>query len=223
MTSSLVANSLATKRDSRAPLWDAELRGVVIAFAVMVLALVILSAIKGKLISYFDLSTISATALPLALAAMGEALVIICGGLDLSVGAIISVVNVLIVTRLGTTSLSPVSYAVTATLIGIGTGALVGAVNGFLVAFLRLQSIVVTLATMFVVQGIVLLILKTPGGEVPNDFSLVFVGDLIDGYLPGRSSLRLSPSLFGFISRTRGSVFPFMLSDRTPQPRRQTV
>ncbi len=40
----------------------------------MVLALVVLSTIKGTLISYFDLSTISATALPLALAAVGEAI-----------------------------------------------------------------------------------------------------------------------------------------------------
>jgi ribose transport system permease protein len=175
---------LATKPSARGSLWDTELRGTLVAFVVMVLAIAILSAIKGKLISYFDVSTISATAVPLALAAVGEAIVIICGGLDLSVGAVVSLVNVLIVTRLGTGSLSPLSYALTATFIGIGTGALVGAVNGFLVVFLRLQSIVVTLATMFIVQGIVLLILKTPGGEVPNDFSLVFVGDLVEGYLP---------------------------------------
>jgi ribose transport system permease protein len=161
-----------------------ELRGTAVAFAVMAAAILILSATKGKPISYFDVSTISATAVPLSLAAIGETIVILCGGLDLSVGAVISLVNVLIVTRLSASPLSPAGYAVVATLLGIGTGALIGAVNGFLVGILRLQSIVVTLATMFIAQGAVLLILKTPGGEVPNDFSLVYVGDLLYDYLP---------------------------------------
>lgn len=161
-----------------------ELRGTIVAFAVMAAAILILSATKGKFISYFDLSTVSATAVPLALAAIGETIVILCGGLDLSVGAVISLVNVLIVTRLGTSPLSQTGYAAMATLIGVGTGALIGAVNGFLVGIMRLQSIVVTLATMFIVQGTVLLILKTPGGEVPNDFSLVYVGDVLYEHLP---------------------------------------
>ena len=44
-------------------------------------------------------------------------------------------------------------------LAGILAGCLAGAVNGFFIAYMRLQPIVVTLATMFVVQGVTLLVM----------------------------------------------------------------
>ena len=50
------------------------------------------------------------------------------------------------------------------TCVGIGIGMLTGAFNGFFIAFLRLQPIVVTLSTMFIVQGLTLLVMDKPGG-----------------------------------------------------------
>ena len=47
-------------------------------------------------------------------------------------------------------------------------GACVGAVNGWLVAVLRIQSIAATLSTMIICQGIALVILKAPGGAVSS-------------------------------------------------------
>jgi ribose transport system permease protein len=47
---------------------------------------------------------------------------------------------------------------------GIGIGMLTGAFNGFFIAFLRLQPIVVTLSTMFIIQGVTLLVMDKPGG-----------------------------------------------------------
>ena len=75
-------------------------------------------------------------------------------------------------------------FTLVALVIALGLGAAIGAVNGFLVAYVRLQSIVVTLATMFIAQGAALLVLKFPGGEMPWDFSLVFTGDLVPEGLP---------------------------------------
>jgi ribose transport system permease protein len=49
---------------------------------------------------------------------------------------------------------------------------------------MRLQPIVVTLSTMFIVQGITLLIMNRPGGSIPFEFSQVFIGDAIPGVLP---------------------------------------
>ena len=45
----------------------------------------------------------------------------------------------------------------------------VGAFNGFFIAFLRLQPIVVTLSTMFILQGVTLLVMDKPGGFVAPD------------------------------------------------------
>ncbi len=63
-------------------------------------------------------------------------------------------------------------------------GAMVGAVNGFFVAVLRMQSIVVTLSTLFVVQGLALLVRATPGGSVPQSFTSFFSGGAIPNLLP---------------------------------------
>ena len=56
--------------------------------------------------------------------------------------------------------------------------------TALLVSYLRLPSIIVTLATMFVVQGAALLILKFPGGAVSGDFANLLVGDVIPDVLP---------------------------------------
>ena len=56
--------------------------------------------------------------------------------------------------------------------------------TALLVSYLRLPSIIVTLATMFVVQGAALLILKFPGGSVSGDFANLLVGDVIPDVLP---------------------------------------
>ena len=47
---------------------------------------------------------------------------------------------------------------------------MVGAFNGFFVAFVRLQPIVVTLSSMFIVQGITLLVADKPGGAIAPEF-----------------------------------------------------
>ena len=159
-------------------------RGGVASFLVLLAVTVILVAINPHGLSYFDLSTISASGTTLALAGIGETIVILGGGLDLSPGAVISFVNVVLVTQLGTADLGVGAYTMVATVIAIGIGAGIGAVNGVLVSYLRLPSIMVTLATMFVVQGASLLILKYPGGSVSSDFANLLVGDVIPDVFP---------------------------------------
>src|SRR5690606_2891637 len=97
-----------------------------------------------------------------------------------SAGAVVSLVNVVLATQMQDTIGSQILFGIVALLIG----GLVGAVNGFFVAFMRLQPIVVTLSSMFIVQGITLLFLDKPGGMIPYQFSAFFVGDAIPGVLP---------------------------------------
>ena len=164
--------------------WSRQ-RGTIIAIAVFAATMISLQLITGQGIAYFDISSISASAATLALAALGETIVILAGGLDLSAGAVISLVNVVLVTQLGPAAeMGTGLFTLVALVIALGLGAAIGAVNGFLVAYVRLQSIVVTLATMFIAQGAALLVLKFPGGEMPWDFSLVFTGDVITEGLP---------------------------------------
>jgi ribose transport system permease protein len=107
--------------------------------------------------------------LPLMILAAGQAIVIIGGGIDLSVGAIVSMVNAILVTLI-TPEATALGIAL-AILVGCGVGMLAGALNGSCVAFLRLQPIVTTYATGFIFAGLALLILPRPGGAIPRELT----------------------------------------------------
>jgi ribose transport system permease protein len=106
--------------------------------------------------------------------------VILSGGFDLSVVAALSLVNVVLASSLHDPATSP--FVVIAA--GIGIGMLSGAFNGFFVSFLRMQPIVVTLATMFILQGVTLLVMDKPGGMVLPALSDLLLGDAIPNLLP---------------------------------------
>lgn len=110
--------------------------------------------------------------LPLILLAAGQTVVIIGGGIDLSVGAMVSMVNAILVTLI--TRDSTTTEVILAILAGCGAGMLAGALNGFCVAYLRLQPIVTTYATSFIFAGLALYILPRPGGSVPSEMTRLY-------------------------------------------------
>jgi ribose transport system permease protein len=103
--------------------------------------------------------------LPLILLAVGQAIVLLGGGIDISVGGVVSIVNAILATRVGLEG-SP-EKMVQFVLIALLVGALAGAINGFFIAFLRLQPIITTYATSFLYAGFALFILPNPGGGIP--------------------------------------------------------
>ncbi|MEW5959997.1 MAG: ABC transporter permease [Chloroflexota bacterium] len=110
--------------------------------------------------------------LPLMILAAGQAIVIIGGGIDISVGMIVSMVNALLVTLI--TRDSATSDIVVAIALSLGAGMLAGALNGMCVALLRLQPIITTYATGFVFAGIALWILPRPGGLMPAELTKLY-------------------------------------------------
>jgi ribose transport system permease protein len=155
-------------------------QGLIMAAGFFVLIFILLQASMSSSFGYYDLSSTLSSAATIALAAMGQSLVVIMKGLDLSAGAVISLVNVTLVVSMQHAQAPGPVWVVA----GIAIGAAVGVFNGFLVAYLRLQPIVVTLASMFICQGITLLIMKEPGGSVPPQFASLFVGDLVPNLVP---------------------------------------
>ncbi|MEM6429009.1 MAG: ABC transporter permease [Deinococcota bacterium] len=149
-------------------MWQRFLRKNPYLFALLLL--VVLIAINVNLQSnFFSLRAINGNfrvLLPLMLLAVGQSIVIIGGGIDLSVGAIVSLVNVILVTRISPES--GLLGVILAILLGCASGMLAGAVNGVCVALLRLQPIVTTYATSFIFSGLALLILPRPGGQLPR-------------------------------------------------------
>ena len=139
-------------------------------FALLLLILAILAnfILQPNLFERSILNSNMRVFLPLILLAAGQAVVILGGGIDISVGAIVSIVNAILATQLG----ADASPEKTALLLGavLLVGMAAGALNGFFIAYLRLQPIITTYATSFLFAGLALFILPQPGGGVPALF-----------------------------------------------------
>lgn len=107
------------------------------------------------------LDSLARAALPFALATVGMAIVVIAGGIDLSIAAMMAVASVTgAVLMQGATDLQSVVIVLCVLLLGLA----MGAINGLLIVVSKVPDIVVTLAMLFVWQGVALLILNAPGG-----------------------------------------------------------
>ncbi|WP_341962857.1 ABC transporter permease [Pseudomonas sp. RC10] len=120
------------------------------------------ASVERSALSVSAFSDLVNNASPLAIAAAGGTLIVLLKGFDLSVAGVISLVNVI----LASYPLEDATGALVSLGIALGIGALVGLVNGVLVAYGRFQSIAVTLATMIMTGGLALVILDAPGGSV---------------------------------------------------------
>jgi len=119
--------------------------------------------------------------LPLALAAVGQAIVVISGGIDLSIGAIMALTSVIAASQmLGQSE----GFGVAVVIGVLALGLLLGAINGTLVVVTRVPDIVVTLAMSFVWAGCALLVLNRPGGGSAKWLKDIILGSLGNEWIP---------------------------------------
>ncbi|MBV8397738.1 MAG: ABC transporter permease, partial [Acetobacteraceae bacterium] len=130
-------------------------------------------------LSLFGMTDLLDNTVVLAVAAAGLTPVILVGELDLSGVGVIAIANVVVGTTSGGEVLGWAGALVLVLLVGLAAGLL----NGWLVATLGLQSLAATIGTMIACQGIALLILAAPGGEVAEAITNNLTGD-IAGELP---------------------------------------
>ncbi len=138
----------------------------------------------------------------LAIAGLGQTIVILTGGVDLSIGPVVALTNSVAASIMGASGGSVLLTVIVVLLVG----ALCGLINGALVAFGRLQPIVVTLATASIYGGLALFVRPNPGGFVPGWYTELLTGT-IGGVLP--SSLVLLALLIALwlpFRRTRQGV-----------------
>ena len=98
----------------------------------------------------FDVQSVCLDAMPLAFAACGQAIVIISGGIDLSIGSLMSLINVIAARWMMTMSFRE---ALGAALVLVLLGAAAGALTGTLIVVTKVADIIVTLAMLFVWAG----------------------------------------------------------------------
>jgi ribose transport system permease protein len=142
------------------------------ALVLLVLAVLINLIVQPNMFARETLNSNMRVFLPLILLAVGQAIVILGGGIDISVGGTVSIVNTILATRVGLEGSSAEMWRYV--LISLLIGLLAGAINGFFVAYLRLQPIITTYATSFLYAGLALYILPNPGGGIPGDIAAVY-------------------------------------------------
>lgn len=119
--------------------------------------------------------------LPLALATVAQAIVVISGGIDLSIGSMMALTSVISAALMKG---QPEEFGVAVVLGVLLFGLVLGAVNGGVVVATRVPDIVVTLAMSFVWAGCALLVLKTPGGGSARWLKELVTGSLGNEWVP---------------------------------------
>jgi ribose transport system permease protein len=168
--------------DGPASRWRAWLEEYPVLFSLAgLLALAIaMTLVSDRFLAWENLANIGRQVSINAIIATGMTLVIITGGIDLSVGAVMT----LAMTFGAGAMLSgvPVPLAVA---LALFTGVACGAVNGVLIAYARLPAIIVTLAMMEIPRGIALLYTGGyPLSNLPDSFGPLGRGEIFGVHVP---------------------------------------
>jgi ribose transport system permease protein len=121
----------------------------VTAYLALFVLLILSSILSSSFLESDNLLNIGRQAAPLAIVALGQTIVILAGGIDVSVGAVISLTTVVASTEMA----SDPSMVLPALLLVLAIGLVVGLVNGVLIARVGTDPFVTTLAALLILQG----------------------------------------------------------------------
>jgi ribose transport system permease protein len=160
----------------------------------------------------FQIASISKNSLPLIYLAIGQAIIVIAGGIDLSAGALLLLGNVIAARFMED---QPIGVVL---LIALGIIAIIAALNGFtgyIINISGVPDIVVTLATSYIWSGLALWILPSPGGGTAPEFRWLFTGSQagVGGSFIVPIVMMIVPALlvFLFARRTRVGLSMYAL------------
>ena len=152
-----------------------------LAFGALLLLVVFFSFWSPYFLNFDNFNNIFIAVAVAGLLGLGETFVITTGGIDLSVGTVMTLSAVMTAYPVVKWGL-PVSVGV---LIGIGTGALMGFINGVLIARLKLPPFIATLGTLNIARGLALVIAGLAPVYLPtDDLHGIVMGSAIGVILP---------------------------------------
>jgi ribose transport system permease protein len=149
------------------------------SFLMLVLLIIVNAILQPTFFSYQVFKMNFMTFTPLILVSLAQATVILVGAVDLSIGAGISLVTVVMASLMKDSTLSILLVC----LAGIGVALFLSLFNGFFIGFIGPPPLIMTFATSTVWFGIALLIMPTPGGYIPEAYYSLY-GKSLGGFLP---------------------------------------
>ena len=151
------------RRHDRGPL-----KGVVTICALLAAVFIGMCVCSESFRSVYNITNMLTQCVPLACIALGQTLIIVSGGIDLSVGSAISVSTAVAAKLLDTDNAGMVALGVAAVLL---TGAAIGFLNGCGINFLRVPPLITTLCMSTILRGVALWILPIAGGKINKGFA----------------------------------------------------
>ncbi|PDQ20195.1 ATPase [Mesorhizobium sanjuanii] len=150
-------------------------QGVLVVAALLVILLIFGAFISDRFRTTSNILNIFEQSTGLALVSLGQTLAILTGGIDLSVGSMISLLSTLTSGLIAGKASMVLPVAIGILLLGL----LIGICNGLLIIWLRVHPLIVTLGMSAVLQGIVLLYSLGPAGSVPPGFNFLAYGKVL--------------------------------------------
>ena len=153
----------------------------------------------------FQITSISKNSLPLVYLAIGQAIIVIAGGIDLSLGALLLLSNVLAARFMEDQPFGTVLFIAIAVIAGLS---ILNALIGYVISLSGVPDIVVTLATSYIWSGVALWVLPSPGGGTAPQFRWLFTGSLsgIGGSYTMPILMMALPALAVFILSRRSRI-----------------
>lgn len=186
--------------------------GWTVGVGLLLIGMVFLRSTQIPSFGGFELRSLTAGTLMLALLAMAQGVVVISGGINLAVGALMVLANCVSASLMDEQSLAACLLIAAGTVVAI---ALLSAAMGWVVVVSGLPDIVVTLALHFVFVGLALLVLGGPGGGTAPEFAQLMTG----GFSNPWPALLWLTAIYGLIwvpfRRSRAGIATYAIgSDR---------
>jgi len=194
--------------------WDVLMSRYPALFALIlfVLSIIINFILQPNMFAKETLNSNMRVFLPIILMSVGQAIVILGGGIDISVGSIVSIVNTVLATRVGLDGSPEKMWQFV--FVSLFAGLMAGAINGFFIAYLRLQPIITTYATSFLYAGFALFILPNPGGGIPATIAALYRDTKPLGLPLAFYVIAIILSIWLYISSTRYGKFLFAVGGK---------
>lgn len=145
-------------------------------YVILAILVVVASLVSSSFLTLSNLSNIGQQAAPLGFVALGQAIVILGGGLDVSQGAVVSLTTVIAASVMASDNSMVLPTVILVLVIALAAGL----VNGILTSILRADPFVSTLSTMLILMGVALIYSQgSPRSSVTPEFRWISQGDLM--------------------------------------------
>lgn len=141
---------------------------VILAAIFLILFILFNSVSSDKFLTWRNFKSIIFAAFPLMMVAYGQTMVLLTRGIDVSLGAVVSLTNVICVSLMRPETPGGWIVAILGALLA---GLLCGALNGFIIAQFKLAPMIVTIAMTVVYSGLALYVMPMPSGSVHSAFA----------------------------------------------------